>query len=330
MGTVSQAVNMQVLDSIAEFSLTGDMFQTETQTKNPMTMPQLTEKEVEIVITEPEEYDQSLSRAPIALIFGWGGSSHKNVEKYSSIYRKSGCTTVQYVLPTRHLFRDTDQIPDIMDNILQQLDAQHIQDRPVYIHCLCDTGVMCYQGLDIAAKRSNKNLDIQGVVWDSCPGPYPEVTLIRFLVFAAVWILCCIRDWTNSEAGLKDSLYSAYFMLKDRVIPGIARKMQGKPIEFSLIQGKWAGHFGRDHCLSKIGTQELFLYSNNDYYLQYQYLENTVLTLRENMGAPYRAVKFEGSPHVAHLRNHKKAYTEEIVGFVTKGFKISHFTLHFA
>merc|ERR1739844_864203 len=135
MGTVSQAVNMQVLDSIAEFSLTGDMFQTETQTENPM--PQLTEKEVLILITEPNECDQTLSRAPIALIFGWGGSSHKNVEKYSSIYSKSGCTTVQYVLPTRHLFRDT--------------------------------GVMCYQGLDIAVKRSNKSLDIQGVVWDSCP-----------------------------------------------------------------------------------------------------------------------------------------------------------------
>merc|ERR1712236_87213 len=158
MGTVSQAVNMHVLDGIAEFSLTGDMFQTETQTENPM--PQLTEKEVRILITEPNEYDQTLSRAPIALIFGWGGSSHKNVEKYSSIYSKSGCTTVQYVLPTRHLFRDTDQIPDIMDNILQQLDAHHIQDRPVYIHCFCDTFViysLAYSGI---LWHTHKSLDI--------------------------------------------------------------------------------------------------------------------------------------------------------------------------
>lgn len=34
-------------------------------------------------------------------------------------------------------------------------------------------------GLDIAMKRCGVNLNIKGVVWDSCPGPYPEVTLIR-------------------------------------------------------------------------------------------------------------------------------------------------------
>ena len=32
----------------------------------------------------------------------------------------AGCTTVQYTLPKRHLFRDTDQVPDIMDNVLAQ------------------------------------------------------------------------------------------------------------------------------------------------------------------------------------------------------------------
>ena len=27
--------------------------------------------------------------------------------------------------------------------------------------------------------RTATRLNIQGVVWDSCPGPYPEVTLVR-------------------------------------------------------------------------------------------------------------------------------------------------------
>ena len=40
-------------------------------------------------------------RTPVAIVFGWGGSSHKNVSKYSSIYYKTGCITVQYILPTR-------------------------------------------------------------------------------------------------------------------------------------------------------------------------------------------------------------------------------------
>ena len=41
--------------------------------------------------------------------------------------------------------------------------------------------------------------------------------------------------------------------------------------------GIWAGHFARDHCFLRPGTPELFLYSNNDYYLSYQYLERNVL-----------------------------------------------------
>ena len=41
--------------------------------------------------------------------------------------------------------------------------------------------------------------------------------------------------------------------------------------------GVWAGHFARDHCLERRRTPELFLYSNNDYYLSYHYLEQMVL-----------------------------------------------------
>ena len=69
--------------------------------------------------------------------------------------------------------------------------------------------------------------------------------------------------------------------------------------------------------MNRVATPELFLYSNADYYLPDHYLENTVLAIRKNVAAPFRAVKFEGSAHVAHLRNHYKAYKDEILGFVT-------------
>ena len=150
----------------------------------------------------------------------------------------AGCTTVQYTLPTRHLFRDTDQVPDIMDNVLTQLDEYNICNRPVYVHCLSDTGVMCYQGLDVAARRSGKDLNIQGVVWDSCCGPYPQVTVLRVLVFTAVWFLCCLQDWTGGEASLKDCFVSSYEMLRDIFIPALVIKWEGKTNPFCLIEGK--------------------------------------------------------------------------------------------
>ena len=219
-----------------------------------------------------------------------------------------------------------------MDNVLTQLEEYNILNRPVYIHCLCDTGVMCYLGLDIAARRSRRNLNIQGVVWDSCPGPFPEVTITRVLVFTAVWLLCCLRDWTTGEVSMKEAVYSTSLMIAERVISAFVKTWQGKPVFYCLIHGKvwtvfadlltwsfsgiWAGDFGRDHYRKRVATPELFLYSNNDFYLPLHYLENTVLALRQKVGAPFRAVKFEGSPHVAHLRNHNKMYTEEILRFV--------------
>ena len=88
-----------------------------------------------------------------------------------------------------------------------------------------------------------------------------------------------------------------------------------------FLSGVWAGDFGRDHFKNRSATPELFLYSNTDFYLPHQYLENTVLEMRQNVGAPFHAVKFKGSAHVAHLRNHYKSYLDEIIGFVTKGLK---------
>lgn len=84
---------------------------------------------------------------------------------------------LQYCLSTVHLFRDTEAVPDIMARLLARLQTElGIISRPVVIHCLCDTGVICYQGLAVALRRAGLALDIRGVVWDSCPGPYPQVT----------------------------------------------------------------------------------------------------------------------------------------------------------
>ena len=46
-----------------------------------------------------------------------------------------------------------------------------------------------------------------------------------------------------------------------------------------------------------------------------------VLELRYKIGSPFRAVKFHGSPHVAHLRYHQKQYSEEIEAFLAGDIK---------
>ena len=63
----------------------------------------------------------------------------------------------------------------------------------------------------------------------------------------------------------------------------------------------------------------MFLYSNKDFYLKADYMEKNVLSLREIEGSQYKAFKFTGSKHVAHLRMHKKEYTNQVQNFIQMG-----------
>jgi len=284
------------------------------QSKDEFT--KITKKEAKIVLQDPETSSASCTSKhnPIVLLFGWGGASHKNLSKYSSIYLGAGFTTVQYILPTRHIFRDTAQIPEVMGNLLMQLEKVDIYDRPVYVHCLSDTGVMCYQGMDVSTKQSSKmkRLNIRGVVWDSCCGPRPEVTLSRVIALLIVNWMCCLRD----RLGMMQSINNSYRLLLDRGWPSLIRKWRGQPVELSLIAGTWSGDFGRDHYHNFPSIPELFLYSNRDFYLPQAYLEREVLKSRKQVGADFTAVKFKGSPHVAHLRYFKEDYRKEVLSFI--------------
>jgi len=273
------------------------------------------------VVREPEKYrgvggPQPLAPGPppLALVFGWAGAKQSNLSKYSAIYGRHGCTTAQLALPTRMIWNDTERIPELMSNVLTDLDTVGVRERPVVVHCLSDTGIMCYQGMDIATKSSR--LDIRGVVWDSCPGPRPEITLPRVAALLAVNWFCARKDGsTQSEA-----LRSCYRLLMDRGWPQYLRRLQGLPLELSLMEGVWAGHFGQNHHLHYSDIPELFLYSNKDYYVSAKYLEREVMDRRRKAGKPFTAVRFQGTRHVQHYRKHKDQYEAVVTEFLRKSF----------
>jgi len=247
---------------------------------------------------------------PLALLFGWAGASHRNLAKYSNIYLDQGCTTAQLTLPTRHVFRETEQIPEVMSEMVDQLESVGVRERPLVIHCLSDTGAMCYQGLDLATRGAK--LDIRGVVWDSSPGPYPEITLPCVAALLAVNWFCAKGDG-KTMAG---ATHSSYRLLIDRGWPNYLRKLQGKSVDLSLMEGVWAGHFGRDHYLQYPHIPELFLYSNSDFYLNHKYLETQVLARRRNHGANFSTKRFRGSAHVQHYRKNKAEYEAAVSNFL--------------
>ena len=61
--------------------------------------PEITPSESKLIIREPET---PRHKAPLVLLFGWGGASHKNLSKYADIYLETGCTTCQFCLSSRY------------------------------------------------------------------------------------------------------------------------------------------------------------------------------------------------------------------------------------
>merc|ERR1719215_1870070 len=74
---------------------------------------------------------------PLVVILGWAGASHKNVSKYAELYRRLGCSSLQYILPTRFIFRHSDQVPEAMKGVAAYL-GQRPASSSVLIHCLSD------------------------------------------------------------------------------------------------------------------------------------------------------------------------------------------------
>ena len=105
-----------------------------------------------------------------------------------------------------------------------------------------------------------------------------------------------------------------------RILPSLARYVQGLPLELSLMNNTWAGHHYRD--LKDKKWPELYLYSKTDFYLPWEYLEKEVLAPRKEDGRDVSAVCWKKSPHVSHLRTHRKGYESAVYDFLfNKYFK---------
>jgi len=244
---------------------------------------------------------------PMVVLFGWAGAKHKHLDKYSKVYRDLGCDTLQYILPTRFIFRHTDQVPEALGEVASHLSSN---PRPLAVHCLSDTGVMTAQGLSLALASQEIPFKPAGIVWDSCPGPRPVVTIPRGLVLCIINWLSRMRDgmplWqavTSSGRDFKDLAWDNYIL-----------RMKGQETVISTMEGTWTGYWARDQ---QLGAKELFLYSKSDFYIPYKYLEESVIPVRKKLTKEVRVRRWEKSPHVGHLRANTKDYTEEIKQFLS-------------
>ena len=90
---------------------------------------------------------------PLVLLFGWAGANGKNLSKYSDIYRKAGCITLGYNLPTRFIFQITEKTPFISKRILEEIENAGVNKRPVFLHLMSDTGKIIRRIISVPTRK---------------------------------------------------------------------------------------------------------------------------------------------------------------------------------
>ena len=77
---------------------------------------------------------------PVVLLCGWAGATPKNLHKYSEIYHRAGCITLDYNLPSRFVFTETCEVPYIAKELLKVIEAAKLLNKPLFFHLMSDTG----------------------------------------------------------------------------------------------------------------------------------------------------------------------------------------------
>jgi hypothetical protein len=77
---------------------------------------------------------------PVVLLCGWAGATPKNLHKYSEIYQRAGCITLDYNLPSRFVFTETCEVPYIAKELLKVIEAAKLLNKPLFLHLMSDTG----------------------------------------------------------------------------------------------------------------------------------------------------------------------------------------------
>ena len=105
----------------------------------------------------------------------------------------------------------------------------------------------------------------KGIVWDSCPGPRPHVTIPKGLVLCIINWMSRMRDGMS----LGRALTSSYNDFRDLAFKNYIRRMKGLPTKISTMDNLWTGYWARDltSCVP-----EIFLYSKSDFYTPYKYV----------------------------------------------------------
>ncbi|PLB45230.1 putative indole-diterpene biosynthesis protein PaxU [Aspergillus steynii IBT 23096] len=265
-----------------------------------------------IYISEPDANTPNGTESPTIVLAFWMNAPARALAKYVVEYKRlAPSARIVFILSSSNdfLFHHTPQARNArLSPAVQALQASlPTPESPIYLHLFSNGGVFTSTNL-IAAyhQATGTQLRISSIIFDSAPGVatvpaamrafsfiLPRFWLLRICGKALLWTFLILNHWTRKITGSSDAV-------------SIARQAANDPL---VVRG--AG--GKDT------PPRYYIYSDADELVNWMDIEAHAAEA-ESKGWTVRREKFDGSPHVSHMR----ADPERYWGVVSEHLKSSN------
>ena len=240
------------------------------------------------------------------LLFGFAGSSHRQLEKHTTLYNSLGYRTVSCILPHKYLFTfDIDNIKKHSDMVLEIVMKENM--KKVVPVCFSNNGAILYQTMSQTVLSGQcRDVDIVGAVFDSAPGPpLGHMTFLQEKTTSSPsppskLSLVIAHLGVNQANGV--SLTENLKMTVEQV-----RNMKSNPGH------SWPTHFLRHQDQSTWPV--LFIYSEGDRLLPWQRISSLVQA-SVSRGRRTEELRVQHAGHVAVMKMYPEMYKDKVRTFL--------------
>ncbi|KAK0386387.1 hypothetical protein NLU13_6224 [Sarocladium strictum] len=270
----------------------------------PPAIPNFTASSDQIYIRDPATATPNSPDDPdMILIFGWGDGLPKHVAKYAEGFSGLYPAARQILVlgPISKVFfaslarRVVDMTP-VVEALGDIVNPSATKKSKIMVHCMSNTGGSNYASmLQAYLDKYGQPFPHQLVVFDSTPGS-PVFSWKRM----GQWS----RAMSMGIAGMFPwpEIVTRFFMGFATIVVYVAGFLSGEE-----PAGKFAVRVMDDARYVPTETKKLYLYSKEDDLISYEDIESYEAHARAS-GYETKAVVFQGSPHVGHMRLHPEQY----------------------
>lgn len=243
------------------------------------------------------------------IIYGWGDGMPKNVSKYSDGFHEL-YPSARILAVLSGTFQASNQPEEqriqammpVVDTVFPTPSGSGSDER-ILLHCMSNTGGIFLAATFAAYQRRHgvdKRLPHQLLVCDSTPGS---------LDFASQ-----VSRWSRAMAVGSAKYFPWPFIITHGLwYTFLWGNYLWQCLSAAEPSGNWAMRIMNDKSMASVEVPRLYLYSKEDEIIWWEDLEETVAQVKME-GFLVDLERFEGSPHVGHMRMHPEQYWNKISG----------------